>query len=632
MKQKLSFLCLLLVAILHLGSSDKDYKASDIALEVPKPYDYQPNIKYSGVEKESFYLTMRDSVQIAVDLWLPKGLEKDAKIPAILHQTRYWRAPHLRWPFRWFMNELLGAEGEMIETLIKSGYAFINIDARGSGASTGSRNHPWTADEIKDGAEIVDWIIEQSWCDGNVGAAGVSYSGTTAEFLLVNQHPNVKAVVLMFSLFDVYDDNAFPGGVHHSWFTKNWGYANDQLDKNKLPTKSFMAKLLVSGVSYVKGAKERLKQALEEHKVNLNVHDGAKTVQFRDDQPGNNGAENINVFSPHHYIDQINASGAAVYSYSGWLDGAYQHAAIKRHLNLNNPHNKLILGPWEHGGQLNISPHRPGESGFDHIGEILKFFDFHLKGMDTGIDKEPAVHYFTMGEEKWKTADTWPPNNGTQDWYFNTKKELTQEPVGASKDNHFDTYKVDTTTGTGQDTRWRSLMGKLTTPHAYGDRKLKDQKLLYYDSAPLINDVIISGHPLADLYISTEAEDLTLMVYLEDVFPNGEVKYVTEGLLRTIHRQTQENPTHYKDAVPYRTYEKVDADPLEANQVTQLLFDLLPTSYQFKKGHQIRVAIAGADRDHFKIIYKDLPEIKVHHNEQYPSKIELPIIANVNLN
>ena len=119
------------------------------------------------------------------------------------------------------------------------------------------------------------------------------------------------------------------------------------MDKNELPVNSKKLKLLVGGVSKVKTKNKNklLKQAIEDHQVNKNVHDGALTVDFRDDKPANVDIESVDVFSPHSYIKKMDESGVAVYCYSGWMDGGYQNAAIKRYMNLSNPANNAPQRP-----------------------------------------------------------------------------------------------------------------------------------------------------------------------------------------------------------------------------------------------------------------------------------------------
>jgi X-Pro dipeptidyl-peptidase C-terminal non-catalytic domain len=108
----------------------------------------------------------------------------------------------------------------------------------------------------------------------------------------------------------------------------------------------------------------------------------------------------------------------------------------------------------------------------------------------------------------------------------------------------------------------------------------------------------------------------------------GGVTYVTEGMLRIIHRQLANKAMKpYADPVPYRTFRKADARPLMSGEVAELVFDLLPTSYLFKRGHSIRVAIAGADRDHFALIPADGPlTLRFFRSIHRPSRIELPIV------
>jgi len=597
--------------------------ATDIAVDVPAPYDYEVNRKYKGIQIESRYLTMRDGTQIAIDIYLPKNRKTGEKIPALIRQTRYWRSPQIRFPFSLMTNGLLGRMGEMIGAFVENGYAIINVDVRGSGASFGSRLHPWTEDEIKDGAEIIDWVIQQDWCSGNVGSLGVSYGGTTAEFLGTNKHPNLKAVVLMFSLFDVYEDNAFPGGIHNQWFTEGWGAANERMDANKLPVNHKKASLLVSGVSKVKTpqSKKLLREAVAGHAQNRNVHDGAMTVDCRDDAPLNGEIESIDIFSPHNYINALNESGTAVYSYSGWMDGAYQHSAVKRYLNLTNPNNKLILGSWEHGGAFNTSPFAPSLAGFDHVGELIKFFDYHLKDIQNGVNEEASVHYFTVGAEKWQASDSWPPKNAKPyTLYFSDNKKLTKkEPKTKEKTS---AYTVDGTTGSGDVTRWKAVNGKVKTAYMYHDWNERTKKYLSYQSPILADNLEMTGHALVDLHMSFSESDGSVFVYLEDVDENGKVTYVTEGILRASHRKIREGI--YKDVVPSPSHLRADYLALQPNEKVHLQMDLLPTSYLFKKGHKVRISIGGCDKDHFELLYPDGYEMHLHYGGDAVSKVVLP--------
>src|SRR5437660_2641848 len=93
------------------------------------------------------------------------------------------------------------------------------------------------------------------------------------------------------------------------------------------------------------------------------------------------------------------------------MDGAgYQNGAIARFLTLPNPNKQLLLGPWDHGARINVSPWRAAETPqFSLDGELLRFFDEYLQGSDTGLSREAAVHYFSLHAERWREAAQWPP-------------------------------------------------------------------------------------------------------------------------------------------------------------------------------------------------------------------------------
>jgi putative CocE/NonD family hydrolase len=597
------------------------------ALAAPEaaPAAYDPGApRYSGHVRESKYLTMRDGAKIAIDLYLPRGLRDGQELPTIVLQTRYWRAMQVRWPFSWLLDEPRDYIREPREEFIAHGYAWVAVDARGSGASYGSRPYPWSPAETRDGAEVIDWIIKQPWSNGKVGTFGTSYDGTTAEFLATNRHPALMAAAPRFSLFDAYTDIAYPGGVHLSWFTRDWGRFNAALDRNELPKgeAGVLGSLAIAGVRRVDADRDGalLAAALEDHVANFDVHTLALAHPYRGDAT-ETGAT-IADFSPSSYAKDIDASGAPIYSYSGWFDGAYPHSAIKRHRTLKNPANKLILGPWSHGGAYTCSPANPGSASFDHHAELLKFFDHYLKGLDTGLTKDEPVHYFTMTEERWKAADEWPPAAQPQLFYLGRQGGLTREAPRAADAS--DTYEADYRHGTGRASRWDTLMSG--GPVSYPDRAEQDERLLVYESAPLDADTEVTGHPLVTLHVTSTAGDGAFFVYLEDVDPDGKVAYVTEGQLRALHRKLADHDPPYAQVVPHRTFSRADAAPLVAGEPAKLTFDLLPTSYLFRAGHRIRIAVACADRDHFALIPSEPPTITVHRDARRASHIVLPVV------
>ena len=390
-----------------------------------------------------------------------------------------------------------------------------------------------------------------------------------------------------------------------------------------------MANLFVRGVRPVDNDSHRelLNMAVQEHDMNWSPFKEASALTFRDDPPPSAQAPNIDALSTKTFAKEIEQSGAAIYSYSGWFDGGYGLAAIKRHQQHHNLKNKLIIGPWDHGGKRQISPYALGPVQFDHAQELIRFFNQHLKDTQTESLDEQPVRYYTMGAERWSTSTQWPPLSTATQFYFRPNNQLSREKP--QKESPPDRYHVDPTAGTGPNSRWNTLVG-IPLKNPYPDRQEQDKKLLVYTTDPLHENLEVTGHPVATVYLSANATDTTLFVYLEDVTPEGRVHYVTEGQLRALHRTWQPAKTMADSdfSIPLRTYRRSDAAPLIPNEVVQLTLDLLPISYQFKKGHRIRIALAGADKDHFQLLDGPPPTWQIWNTPNRPSHISLPIVPN----
>jgi uncharacterized protein len=588
------------------------------------PYRSPDAGHYFKVHKQSLYLPMRDGVELAVDVWLPRGLKPGTRLPALLHQTRYWRGAELRWPFSVLGDGLLGHEGKLVRELVLNGYAFVNVDCRGSGASFGNRLHPWSPAEVQDGYEVADWIIRQPWSNGILGAVGISYTGTTAEFARGLAHPAIKAVMPLFSLYDIFDDIALPGGIPHDGFVVEWGRANAMLDANRIPLKDVLSPLLVKGVAPVgkgRDARLRLREALLAHRENLGVHETSAGIEFRDQAPRNQVVRSMDDFSPHAHQHAGDRAGVPMLSLSGWRDGAYPHASIRRFLNTTAAVNRLVIGPWDHGGKNHITPGKERKLGTDLGSEAIKFFDHYLKGYATGIDREPRVQYYVMQAEEWRGCEAWPPpGSGTVPFYLQPGGHLSNlagnEGIDAVPLVH------NPAQGTGHYTRWRGLRLSLGTGRLYPDRKYRDRLLACWDSDVLERDMEVTGHCVAHLFVRTQEADGSFFVYLEDLTPGGEVWYVTEGALRAIHRRIGNGTPPYKDVVPFHSYLAADAEPIPAGEVVELRFDLLPVAYLFRKGHRVRVAIATGDRDNFRQLCR---EGSVYEVMMGMSRVELAV-------
>lgn len=620
-------ICIILSAMLWWGTLTVFPQSADsLFSEVAAPL-YQREKEYKGIREMTYYVPMDDGVRLAVNVYLPKGVRKDGKLPTILYQTRYWRAVGFKWPFNWFMKMVPSTPNFDPLDFVRYGYALVTVDVRGSGASEGEKMLT-SADmrEVLDGKNVVDWIISQPWSDGIVGSTGVSYIGNTSLYLLYNQHPAVKAIAPTYSLWDLYDDVSAPGGLYFHQFLSGYGDFCEGLDQGMLPEsrRKGKVKMATYGVQRVKGySKKDMEPIWQTHTCNIYQRQEGGTATFTDDTFTIDGSFYVkDVLSPHLLKERIKGAGAAIYSWSGWWDAAFAHSAIRQFINLDNGTSRLRLGPWNHGGGANVSPTVAGVSQFDDVKELVRFFDFHLKGMDNGLDRSPRVHYYTMVENRWKAADNWPPEATRVPFHLSASGRLTTDRASA---HGITPYAVDLTHGIGEGCRWN--FNTTSVGNTYKDVSAEDRITVLFTSEPLKEAMEVTGHPLVSIHLRSSTPEGSIFAYLEDVDEQGRAWKVTDGHLGFIHRRLQDGPVYYDDCVPHRSYRQADALPMDTTKVEHLVFDMLPTSHLFLPGHRIQVRLAGVDVDNFKNVYKESCTWEVHHSADFPSHIELPIIT-----
>ena len=586
-----------------------------------------PEKKYpDGYSVDSTYITVRDGVKIAATICLPKGLSSDAKIPTVLTQTRYWRAMELRIPFRWILDNMV-SNAPNPEIVTSRGYALIYTDVRGTGASDGTRMVPFSEEEIMDGSDIVDWIISQPWSDGNIVSKGISYTGSTAELFARNNHYAIKAVIPGHGFWDPYVDVAFPGGCFDYAFMQLWSFLGKNLDLNNPKVfRQIMPYvwLFAKGVKPVKSDKDLklLQNAINQHKSNLYVFEHTLNRDFRNDKlPDGTAFDDISIFARKEKIEKSNIP---ILAWCSWLDSGYGDAIIKRFMNLSNPQ-IAIMGDWSHGAGYPANQFFPERTFVtptpkDKVNAWINFFDKCVYG--DGIQGK-LIYYYTIAEEKWKKSEVWPPKGHFyQKWYFSENNSLIREEPKEISGS--DDYKVNFRATTGRNNRWWALLG---LPITYYNRNKIDEKLLCYTSQPFEFDTEITGQIIACLYLSSTHEDGAIFVYFEDVDESGNVTYITDGEFRPLHRKVLTDDPPYKMLIPYHSYNKEDSVPLIPREITEVTFGLHATSVLIKKGHKIRIAIAGADKDTFIRYPKEgRPTITISRNKEFPSYIKLPII------
>jgi putative CocE/NonD family hydrolase len=559
--------------------------------------------------RTSFYIPMTDGVRLAADAWLPANAATH-NLPTILQQTRYWRSTE-------------GGPPTIEQRFwLRRGYAVISVDVRGTGASFGTWPYPAGPNEIKDMGTVTSWITSQPWSNGRIATTGGSYTANTAENAALSGAPAVKAVFSKSSDFDMYTDLLFPGGVPVHWLSHAWGDAVHAMD---FMDRSAKRGNPPRGVRPVDGADGPglLEAAVREHASNPHFSIATDSVVYRDDAPAIWGAT-MRDFSAYNYRAQFERTKVPLYAMTGWFDAGTADGALKRFLTFDTPQH-VVLGPWSHGAAHDADPYKPIDTPPDpttaaQLQEAACFIE-PLLG-DVGTPPAREIVYYTVGANTWNRTPTWPPAGvAPVRWYAGAKHVLSRDrPRRTGRDR----YRIDFTATTGDHNRWHTQTGGGDV--YYANRAQEDVKLLTYTSAPLMVDMEITGNPVITLNVASTASDGAFFVYLEDVAPTGEVALLSEGEMRALHRKISTDKPPYRMVGPYHSFARKDGEPLTPGETTEIRFGLLPISALIRKGHRLRIAIAGADADTFSRIPEfGVPTITVFRSNLTPSYIELPV-------
>ncbi len=572
----------------------------------PSSTEIEP--RWSGTETFSHYVEMRDGVRLAVDFSLPLGLPPNARIPALVAATRYWRSRELRWPFSLFMREPDGAR----DFFTTRGWALIRVDMRGTGASYGTQPHPWPAKDIEDLEDLAGWIVGQTWSDGKLSAYGNSYQATTAALLCATGHPGVTSALVRFTEYDVYSDIAFPGGVPNEFILRNWSNANSALDANSLPPgTSLVEKLLVRGVKPVPGGD--LKVAVHQHRDNGLVEDTLATITFRDDKAPGLGVS----------LDEVSLMNRPaekpVDAWGGWFDAATADAVIRRFVETDSPM-RGVIGPWNHGGKQHLGAK---SSVFPPGAQMLEALSY----MNDPC-KEKKLHYWTIGEETWKETHVWPPEGcSMQTLCLNAGGMLSdsEAPVATVK------MIVDFDMTTGKNNRWQTELDQRQVVYAPLDGRLS------FTSAPLDAPLEICGYPKLTVPLSSTHDDGALYAYLEEIDVEGKCHYLTEGMLRLVHRRcmatddSRSMGTRVARVGPssIHTFLRKDALPLIPGESNRIVLLIQPISVLVRTGSRLRLSLGGADRDTFaRLPAVGNPAMEFTLGKNF-SVLEIPVMGRI---
>ncbi|KPV40149.1 peptidase S15 [Thiohalorhabdus denitrificans] len=488
-------------------------------------------------ELENVWIPLSDGTRLAARIWLPEDAEEHP-VPAILEYIPYRKRDMTR-----------DRDDQNHPYFAGHGYAAVRVDLRGSGDSDGVLEDEYLRQELDDGVEVIRWLAEQPWCDGNVGMIGISWGGFNGLQVAALQPPELKAIITVCSTDDRYADD-----VHHMGgclLGDNLSWASVMFAYNSCPPDP-----AIVGERW----RDMWFQRLEGSGLWLE-----KWLRH----------QNRDAYWLHGSIcEDYTRVQCPVYAVSGWADG-YTNAVFRMLANLGVPR-KGLIGPWSHK-----YPHlgKPGPAiGF--LQEALRWWDYWLKGEDTGIMDEPMLRVWMQDSVppttmykfrpgRWVGEEAWPSSNIEMRRMPLAPRKL-EEP-GTSVADQPMSIRSPLSVGLFAG-KWCSYTAPPDLPH---DQREEDGGALVFDSDPLPEDLEILGAPVVELDLEADRAVGMVAVRLSDVAPDGKATRNTYGLLNLTHRDSHEQPTPLEPGKRYRAR-------IQLNDIAQ----------SYPAGHRLRVSIS----------------------------------------
>jgi putative CocE/NonD family hydrolase len=598
--------------------------------------DSDPNLAKFNALTESdtmVMVPMRDGVRLATDVYLPKG---DGPFPVVFVKTPY------------NFNRIAGASLLAGVEAIERGYALVVQNERGRYYSEGDweiLGRPRT-----DGYDSLTWLEEQPWSNGKVGTWGCSSTAEWQLALAAQNHRAHAAMVPMASgagigrVGEFYEQgNWYKGGVHQTLFTV-WLYGVQQNLRPQFPkglTQAQRQRLrksydLAADMPDMDWAKHMQKLPAVDWLKEAGANDGpgAEFMTRKPNDPAwyrgglyhDNEDFGVPAFWFNSWFDVSQGPNLALYNHvrenasdQAVRDGQYMMIAPTLHCGFyRTPEYEDYIA-----GDLNV-----GNAYHDYWESIFAFFDYYLKDEDNGFhENTPRVQFYTMGRNEWESSDTWPPEDvepltmylasgGSANSVFGDGA-LSAEMAGAAGSDTFtyDPMNPVPSLGGGVCCNRDAALGG-----SFDQRGIEARAdVLVYTSAPLEEDVDVTGFVRAKLFVSSDARDTDFTVKLVDVHPDGTAWNVDDTILRA----------RYRDGYDQEVF-------MEDGQVYALNPTAMSTSYEFKAGHRIRVEVSSSKFPQYMRNlntggnnYDETEGVvarnTVHHSAQYPSQIVLPV-------
>jgi len=512
---------------------------------------------------EHTWIPMTDGCRLAARIWRPvDALEQP--VPAILEYLPYRKR-----------DGTVERDDCTHPYLAGHGFACVRVDIRGNGESDGLMLDEYLKQEQDDALEIIDWLTEQPWCDGNVGMMGISWGGFNALQVAARRPPALKAIITLCSTDDRYaDDIHYKGGA---LLTENLGWASTMFAGSSLPPDPELAG-------------ERWRDIwLERLEATPLLIENWLRHQRRD------------VYWKHGSVcEDFSAIQAATWAVGGWGD-AYSNAILRLCKGLEAPVRGLI-GPWVHKYPHIAVP----EPAIDFLGESLRWWDRWLKGADNDVMSEPLVRAYlyesvrpqasyAVREGRWVAAHDWPDAKVAAQRFPLAPGRLGGAPEQA-------TLAVSSPQSTGA--ACGEYCAMWLGPEWPAEQREDDAGSLCFDTAPLAERVEILGAPVATLELAADRPRALVVVRLCDVGPLGESTRVSYGVLNLCHRESHEQPSALEPGCRYRVRVALD-----------------DVGYAFPPGHRIRLALSSA---YWPLIWPS-PEPVTLELETAESELLLPV-------
>lgn len=482
-------------------------------------------------------IPMADGVHLSADMVIPAG---EGPFPAVFDY----------YPYR---KDDLSASGlRRHHYLARHGYAALRVDVRGTGSSEGTAEDEYVLQEQLDGVAVIAFLAEQPWCNGNVGMFGTSYGGFNSLQVAMHRPPALKAICPMYFTDNRYtDDCHYKGGTLQMLYDMAT-YGLSMVLSNALPP-------------YPQALDQGWAETWDDH-----LQAEPWLLQWLENQTYNDYWKHGSLCEDYGAIE------CATFLIGGWRDG-YTNCNLRTFSHLQAPR-KLLIGPW-----LHASPDAgaPGPA-IDHLYEMVRFFDYWLKGVDNGVMDEPPIALYVQQYDEpratrattsgfWRTLSRWPPQEQERRTFYPDEAGTLSEakaPAGGRAG-----YRYNPTVGTA------FPMFSAASPYLLPvDQRQEEPYTIGWSSPPLEVPLQVVGRPEAALRIAVSAEIGTVVVRLLDVAPDGTVALVTKGVLNLTHRESHEAPSG-----------------LEAGKTYDVTVALDATAWQFEAGHRMRLTLAGAD-------------------------------------